>query len=230
MISWKFSLEKINGELELARKKRQALDKLLNEGKVSQPTYESFTSEISNAIAEIEQRQNSLIEKMKAKIDELEQQMKTMEFLLVNSEIRHVSGEIEEESYNNECKVLSLGLETTRKELTEIREAIASLTEHDVESMPPQEPQTNEGIEQTEPDAEERLEIVMDTETTTSIEVPVEESPVEETPIAGDVEQEDTGTKTEEAEEYFRREDSTSTEEENTEEAEIGEETEEAQE
>lgn len=182
MISWKYSLEKINGELELAKKKKEALDKLFDEGKVSQPTYNSFSDEVSEAIAEIESKQNALVEKMKAKISELEQQMKTLEYLLVNSEIRHVSGELEEDAYNRECNVLSLGLETTREELNEIKGAISNLSEGATDLPQPPSMLVEEDPAQIEPETEKRLEIVMDTETTTSVETTTEERPaIEET-------------------------------------------------
>jgi len=177
LISWKFSLEEINGELELAKKKKQALEKLFNEGKVSQLTYDSFSNDISKAIAEIEAKQKTLVEKMTSKVEELEQQMKTLEHLLVNSEIRHVSGEIEEEIYTHECNVLSLGLETTKQELNEIKEAISNIGEQDLD-LP--SPQSEEETASMEPETEKRLEIVMDTETTTSIETTVEEQPTSE--------------------------------------------------
>ena len=171
-------MEKIDGELELAKKKKQALEKLFEAGKVSQPTYDSFSNEVAEAIAEIEAKQISLGEKMKTKISELEQQLKTLEFLLVNSEIRHVSGEIEEEAYNRECNVLSLGLETTRQELNEIKEAISDLSERNIGLSPPPPLQVEEAeATPVEPETEERLEIVMDTETTTSLETTLEEQP-----------------------------------------------------
>ncbi len=170
-------MEEINGELELAKKKKQALEKLFNEGKVSQLTYDSFSNDISKAIAEIEAKQKTLVEKMTSKVDELEQQMKTLEHLLVNSEIRHVSGEIEEEIYTHECNVLSLGLETTKQELNEIKEAISNIGEQDLD-LP--SPQSEEETASMEPETEKRPEIVMDTETTTSIETTVEEEPTSE--------------------------------------------------
>ena len=223
MISWKYSLEKINGELELAKKKKQALTKLLDEGKVSQPTYDSFSNEIADAIAEIEAKQNALVEKMRTKISELEQQMKTLEFLLVNSEIRHVSGEIEEEAYNRECNVLSLGLETTRQELNEIKDAISNLSEQSIGLPPPPPLQVEEETAKVEPETEQRLEIVMDTETTTSIETTVEEQPTveeAETPIEQVVEQEENvEAPVEEVEESFRGEEQPLSEEAETSEA-----------
>ncbi len=233
MISWKYSLEKINGELELARKKKQALDNLLNEGKVSQPTYESFSNEVAEAITEIETKQNALVEKMKAKIGELEQQMKTLERLLVNSEIRRVSGEIEEEAYNRECNVLSLGLETTRHELDEIVEAISNLSEKDID-LPPPPPPVEEETTQIEPETEKRLEIVMDTETTTSIETTTEEQPTseEETEMVEQTAEQEESVEppVEEAEDSFRHEQSSSEEEADTQETTISEEAAQAQE
>jgi chromosome segregation ATPase len=187
LISWKYSLEKINGELDLARKKKQVLDKLLSDGKVSQPTYASFTNEITDAITEIELKQKALAEKMKAKTSELEQQIKTLEHLLVNSEIRHVSGETDDDAYNNECSILSLGLDTTRRELSEIADAITNLSDPNPEAAsdsPPPDPDAPEpdAAEPADPEPEKRLEIIMDTETTTTIESTVEERTVDAAP------------------------------------------------
>ncbi len=180
LISWKYSLEQINGELNLATKKKNALDKLFNEGKVSQPTYDSFSNEVAEAIVEIEAKQKILVEKMTTKISELEQQMKTLEFLLVNSEIRHVSGEIEEGTYNRENEVLSLGLETIRQELDEIKEAVSNLNEQEITLQQPSADQVEEG-EQVEPETQENPEIVMDTEASPPTETPIEnESSAEE--------------------------------------------------
>ena len=168
MISWKYSLEKINGELDLAKKKKHALDKLLGDGKVSQMTYDSFSNEVAQAIAEIEAKQKTLVEKMTKKISELEQQMKTLEFLLVNSEIRHVSGEIEEDTYNREHDVLSLGLDTTRNELNEIKEAVTSISEHEITIQEPTE-------SQIEPETQEDVAVEMNTESSIPTETSFEQ-------------------------------------------------------
>lgn len=231
LISWKYSLDKINGELELAKKKKQVLDKLFKGGKVSQPTYDSFSDEIAGAIAEIETKQKTLAEKMKAKISELEQQIKTLEFLLVNSEIRHVSGETEEEAYDRECNMLSLGLETTRRELDEVKEAITNLSGQSTDSAPTSTLEVEEEAESVAVEPEKRLEIVMDTETTTSIETAVEEQLTVEEPAevpiakASEKEEETPEPSIELVDESFRNEESPSTEEAAASEASVEEET-----
>lgn len=58
----KSSYEMRDKELELARRKRQALEGLLNTGKISQLTYDYLKKEITNTIAEIEGQQKAQTE------------------------------------------------------------------------------------------------------------------------------------------------------------------------
>ncbi|MGQ9507628.1 MAG: CdvA-like protein [Candidatus Bathycorpusculaceae bacterium] len=128
MISWKHSFRRLNEEYEIAKKKKQALDNLLENGRISQSTHEIFDKEIAEAIAEIERQKSDLLEKMNSKIRELESQIKTLEVLVANYEIQHVTGEVEEEVYQREINLLSVGLDTARKELDIIKEALNQLS------------------------------------------------------------------------------------------------------
>jgi len=128
LISWKHSFRKLNEETEMAKKKKQALDNLLNTGRISQSTYDLFNSEIDEGIAEIERQQKGLLEKMNSKMEELEAQIKTLEMLLANFEIQHVTGEVDEEVYQSEMGILSMGIETAKQELDTVREAVNQLS------------------------------------------------------------------------------------------------------
>ncbi len=123
LISWKHSFKRLSEESEMAKKKRQALDNLLNTGRISQSTYERFNEEIDNAIAEVERQQKALLEKMNSKMGEIEEQIKTLEILFANFEIQHVTGEVDEDVYQREINLLSAGLETARRELEIVRDA-----------------------------------------------------------------------------------------------------------
>ncbi|MEM3874178.1 MAG: CdvA-like protein [Candidatus Bathyarchaeia archaeon] len=127
VFSWKRSFERLNSEYETVMKKRQALNSLLESGRISRPTYELFESEMNEAIAEIERQRKALLDKMAVKARELEEQVRTLEKLLANFEIQHVGGEIEEEVYQREVSLLSMGLESTRQELNAIKETIEKL-------------------------------------------------------------------------------------------------------
>jgi hypothetical protein len=128
LISWKHSFKRLNEENEMAKKKKQALDNLLNTCRISQSTYDLFNSEIDEAIAEIERQQKALLEKMNSKMEELEEQIKTLEMLLANFEIQHVTGEVDEEVYQHEMGILSMGIETAKHELDVVREAVNQLS------------------------------------------------------------------------------------------------------
>jgi hypothetical protein len=128
LISWKHSFKKLTEENEMAKKKKQALDNLLNTGRISQSTYDLFNNEIDEAIAEIERQQKTLLEKMNSKMEELEAQIKTLEMLLANFEIQHVTGEVDEEVYQHEMGILSMGIETAKQELDTVKEALNQLS------------------------------------------------------------------------------------------------------
>ena len=127
MISWKHSFKRLNEEYELTQKKKQALDSLYENGKISQATRDSFDNDINAVITEIEKQQNALLAKMQEKTQELESQITTLERLLANYEIQHVVGEIEEEMYQREITLISTGLESARHELNIIKEATSQL-------------------------------------------------------------------------------------------------------
>lgn len=129
----------------MARKKRQALDNLLSVGRISQSTHGIFNKEIDDAISEIEKQQKALLEKMAAKVVELEGQVKTLEILLANFEIRHVTGEIGDEAYQRESDLFASGLDTAKHELEEVKEAADQLAtgEFTVEEEIEQQPEEN---------------------------------------------------------------------------------------
>jgi hypothetical protein len=48
--------------------------------------------------------------------------------LLANFEIQHVTGEVDEEVYQHEMGILSMGIETAKHELDVVREAVSQLS------------------------------------------------------------------------------------------------------
>ena len=169
LISWKHSFKRLNEEYEIAKKKKQALDNLFENGRISQATRDSFDSDINAVIIEIEKQQNALLTKMQAKTQELESQIKTLETLLANYEIQHVVGEIDEDMYQREMTVLSTSLESARHELNVINEATNQL-------CPPVEEVTTE----SDLAVEENVDAIQNEPEESVIEAPAEmEAPAE---------------------------------------------------
>ncbi len=175
----------------MAKKKKQVLDNLLNTSKISQPTHELFNKEIDATVAEIEKQQKALLEKMNSKMKELEEQIKTLEMFLANFEIQHVTGEVDEETYQHEINLLSVGLDTARHELDTVREAVNQLSTNmqtlttDVNIQEKIDPPPSEDIEVAKTEikvAEETPPVVEIKEITTSESAQEQTKPTENQP------------------------------------------------
>ena len=140
MISWKHSFNRLSEEYEIAKKKQQALDGLYEKGRISQSTHDSFKTDIAATIAEIEKQQQDLVAKMAMKTAELQNQIKTLEMLLANYEIQHVTGEIDENTYTQEINLFNNGLETAKHELQTIQDAMNQLCNPSSTPSPISEP------------------------------------------------------------------------------------------
>ena len=198
LISWKHSFKRLNEEYEITKKKKQALDALFENGRISQATRDSFDSDINAVIAEIEKQQNDLLMKMQGKAQELESQIKTLETLLANYEIQHVVGEIDEEIYHREINLLSTGLESAKRELSMILEATSQLSPPVEEAapetiLPPEETPVEETVQneiaEDIPVVSEETEVVAEpspSEPVITMETTVNEQPeIElETPVS----------------------------------------------
>jgi hypothetical protein len=150
LISWKYSFEKISKDLELARKKKQALDNLFNSGRISASTHDSLNNELTGIIADIEMRQKIIANNLASKVEDLESQIGTLEIFLANSEIQYVAGEIDDELHANESAAFSNGLSSLKKQLISLKEAVASLMPEVAAPLPPPAPVESETLPLTE--------------------------------------------------------------------------------
>jgi len=115
-------------DLDLLRKKRQALDEMMASNRISQQTYEYLSREISDALSDMEKYIESLSCRMRNRAESLEKQASLLEIFLANTEMLHAAGEIDIETYERQSKAISLGLESTRNEIAEIKQVLERLT------------------------------------------------------------------------------------------------------
>jgi len=175
MVLWKDAYEKINIELDITNRKKQALDDMLSSGRISQSTYDSLCKDLNEDVNQIELRRKSLAEKMASKLNELEKQLQALEFFLANSEMAYVAGEINSELYAQESSALNMGMEATKQELNWIKEVIIQLVPKEI--LPATTvSSTVESVEVTP--TETAVENAPEVSSSAPIEVPVEVSPV----------------------------------------------------
>lgn len=139
MSSWKESFDVVNQELELTKKKKQALDHLLSTERISQPTYEYLEKGLAENIIDLEAHQKSLADKMTSRADELEKQTRSLELFLANLEIHNIAREIDQETYTGQKEVITLGLEATKGELNLIKGSLMKIATQPAEAAEAQE-------------------------------------------------------------------------------------------
>jgi chromosome segregation ATPase len=125
MSSLRTSFEAVRSELELAKRKKQAIDELLAKNRVSQPTYEHLVGGLNENITELETHQRTLVQKMTDRSAELESQAELIKLFFAILEMRNAAKEVNQETYDRNKQALELGLEATEKELSEIKDALA---------------------------------------------------------------------------------------------------------
>jgi len=178
MVFWKDAFEKINSELDLTKRKKQTLDDLLSTGRISQSTYDRLCKDLSEDLTQIEIRRKTLAEKMTSKLNELEEQLQTLEFFLANSEMAYAAGEVNSELYAQESSALNLGMEATKQELNWIKEVIIQLVPKETMAVATV-PTAIEAVEATP------TETAVESTPQVTSSAPIE-APVEVTPVAGE--------------------------------------------
>ncbi len=170
MVTWKDFFEKINAELDMTSRKKQALENLHTAGRISQFAYECLNKELTDEIAQVEIRRKALAEKMTSKLNELEEQRMALEMFLANTEMAHVAGEIDDEIHAKESSALDLGLEATKQELNWIKEVVIQLVPKEAETSPTQTP-----VETSEvPVGETNIEETSEATPSVQVEAPAE--------------------------------------------------------
>jgi len=168
---WKYSFELINKELEVTRRKKKALDDIFAEKKISQSTYDYLKSELDKAISDLENNLSKLREKMATRAQELESQLSSLELLLASLEIHHAAGDVDDETYEKENKAILLGLEATKRELNDIRNALqGSMVKPTAEEKPEPAEAEKPPTEQEKPAFEHEEQSIEEPKTTESSE------------------------------------------------------------
>ena len=136
---WKVDAEKLMKEFALAHKRLQALDSLMHEGRITQYVYSDLRKAYETATNELEEVRKTLIEKLKARGDDVEFQVRDMEKFLANIEVQHMTGEIDDEAYQLAADSLKLGLSQLVAEKKDVETILTEIT-HPEAAPPPAAP------------------------------------------------------------------------------------------
>jgi len=123
---------KIRG-LELIRKKEQTLEELSASKRISQPTYECLKKKLTEETIKLEAELKSLLDNMTVVAQELESQMGGLELALANLEMHHATGEIDDQTYENQNKAILLSIDAVKQEVKNIKNSLLETVLESVE-------------------------------------------------------------------------------------------------
>ena len=124
MSSWKQTFETVSQELEMANRKKQALEDLLAKNRMSRPTYEHLLRGLEEEINRLKTHQESLAKNMTERVKELQRQISLIEMFLTSLELHRIGQEVDEETYTHQRDILTNGLEASKIELKQIENAL----------------------------------------------------------------------------------------------------------
>ncbi len=123
------SFETVMRSMESVERQRQALENLLKAGRISQDTYGQVLKGIESRLAEIETQKKALANEIVSEIDELKKLVALLELRLADAQVRHSAERIDEESFEHERTIYALGLESIRREMQNLGNALKRLNE-----------------------------------------------------------------------------------------------------
>ncbi len=146
-------------ELELIKKRQQTLEKLSASERISQSTYEYLKKKLTEETINLEAELKSLLDNMTVVAQELESQMGGLELALANLEMHYATGEIDEQTYENQNKAILLSIDAVKQEVKNIKNSLLETVLESVEKEKkvPTLVKTEEAEPEPEPQAEEAV-------------------------------------------------------------------------
>jgi hypothetical protein len=194
-------------QIPLIWRKNQALKDLAEKRKISPDLYQELRNNFEGVLNQLKKDAQALSEEANKEITRCNQEIKTLGYAVVNLELEHEIGQVDDEAYNSAFEMLQENLkranmeksdiELTKSKLSNIMLGDTSKLEQNTSVTSPEpthqetpsetaeettnETVTDETVNETpeEPSEEVTAETISDTETTT--EAPEEEAP-DETP------------------------------------------------
>ncbi|MEM0240170.1 MAG: CdvA-like protein [Candidatus Nezhaarchaeales archaeon] len=123
----KVEANKLAKELELTWKKNLALEELLEKKEISQEVYEHFQSQFSSTFKELKGKAIEIVDKIKARIAELDSQTKILQLALASAKISHRIGEIDDAYFNSITNMIQTGMNRIASERRDLENSVNEL-------------------------------------------------------------------------------------------------------
>lgn len=124
---WAIEAEELTRELDLLRRRDQALNELTVSGDVNEAMYKQLKEQFRQARDDLLKRSDSAIQKLAERAQILDEKVKVIQSLMANNKMHYTSGEIAEDGYNLANESIQNGLRHFLSEKKSIDEQINGL-------------------------------------------------------------------------------------------------------
>jgi chromosome segregation ATPase len=116
----KMKATSLNDQIPLIWRKNRALKTLVEKNKISPEVYEDLHGNFDGVLNQLKNEAQTLMEDMNREIDRCKQEIKNLNYALVNLEIEHEIGKIIEESYQKAFAAIQECLKNANTEKTDL--------------------------------------------------------------------------------------------------------------
>ncbi len=124
---WAIEAEELTRELDLLRRRDQALNELIVSGDVNEAMYKQLKEQFRQARDDLLKISDGAIQKLAERAQMLDEKVKVIQSLMANNKMHYTSGEIAEEGYNLANESIQNGLRHFLSEKKSIDEQINGL-------------------------------------------------------------------------------------------------------
>lgn len=128
---WRVEAEDLRREHDIIKRRRQALDLLLNDGDIEQSEYNQLRNSYEDLHKEIIGKRERIFEVLKEVESKREQQIRDLQTALTNNKMLYTAAEINEGTYHTVTESIRAGLEIARKERKDLDNLRGSMQEID---------------------------------------------------------------------------------------------------
>lgn len=128
---WELESLEIAKALDLAIKRIQALDELFRMGEIPTETYDEFKKAHEASLKELKERRDSLITKLKSRVDKLNAQIRELQMFRTSLKMQKSTGEISEDVFKDAISIVEDGLTKSFNEKEQLEHTIVKLSKLD---------------------------------------------------------------------------------------------------
>lgn len=133
---WRIIFNNLMKELQVTQRRREVLEKMKAEGKVTPESYDYLKGEIEAALNIVDIRKGDLQKKLTKRKGEVTEQLQLFQRFSSSIEIWHATEEMDDENFKMQNSAIEVGLKATQDELTEIDQCLPAVAPKEPETSP----------------------------------------------------------------------------------------------